>query len=156
MDRRIALAALAASALMISGTAGAASYEGEWILNADQSHYPPGVPEIKDHHMTVAKDDGKALQYTDNFVIAGQENHVTFDGTYGGKPYVMTGNGQTMHVWHTKTGFRDKWTDPKGSSGTDVCVFTADGNTMNCTARFKGPGAAKEMVAHEVWNRKIS
>ncbi len=155
METRIALAALAASALLMSGTAGAASYEGEWVLNVEQSHYPPGVPEIKDHHMTVTKDDGTNLKYTDNFVIAGQENHVSFDGTYGGKPYT-TSNGQIMHVYHTKTGFRDKWTAPNGSSGTDVCNFSPDGNTMNCTARFKGPGAAKEMVAHEVWNRKTT
>ena len=154
MNRKSVIAA--SCGLLIAGiasaSAAAASYEGEWVLNAAESHYPPGVPEIKDHHMTVAKDDGTILKYTDNFIIAGQENHVSFDGTYGGKPST-TSNGQIMRVYHTKAGFRDKWTAPNGASGTDVCDFSADGNTMKCTARFKGPGAAKVMVAHEVWDR---
>ena len=92
MDMKIGAAAIV-GLLIMSSTAALAKtgYEGTWTLNVAQSKYPPGFPTIRDHHMNVTKDDGKALQYTDNFIIGdAPATHVTFDGAYDGKDYKMT------------------------------------------------------------------
>jgi len=150
-----AAAALLAAA-SVAGTAQAAkypSYEGTWKLNEGQSHYPPGLPEMKDHVITVTKDDGTNLQYSDALTVGGKPVSASFDGAYGGKPVTMS-SGQVTQVYHDKGGFHDKWKGPDGSSGTDKCVFSADGKTMNCTARFKGKGQKTMMEAHEVWEKQ--
>jgi len=147
------------AAILIAAASGAAqaadypSYQGEWTLNEAESHYPPGLPEMKDHHISVTKDDGTNLAYSDSLTVGGKPISASFDGAYGGKPVTMS-SGQVTRVYHDKTGFHDKWTGPDGSSGTDRCVFTADGKRMNCTARFKGKGQKTMMEAHEVWDRQ--
>jgi len=153
-------AAILVAAASLAGTAQAAaqgaqypSYQGEWKLNEAESHYPPGVPEMKDHHITVTKDDGVNLAYSDSLTVGGKAISASFDGVYGGKPTTMS-SGQVTRVYHDKDGFHDKWTGPDGSSGTDKCVFAADGKRMNCTARFKGKGQKTMMEAHEVWDRQ--
>ncbi|HEX4506953.1 MAG TPA: hypothetical protein VH722_14585, partial [Alphaproteobacteria bacterium] len=108
----------AASAAGMAQAAGYPSYQGEWKLNEAQSHYPPGVPEMKDHVITVTKDDGTNLAYSDNLTVGGKPISASFDGVYGGKPITMS-SGQVTQVYHDKTGFHDKWNGPDGSSGTD-------------------------------------
>jgi len=101
MDMKIGAAAIV-GLLIMSSTAALAKtgYEGTWTLNVAQSKYPPGFPTIRDHHMNVTKDDGKALQYTDNFIIGdAPATHVTFDGAYDGKDYKMT-DGQIAAKTH--------------------------------------------------------
>jgi hypothetical protein len=149
-------AAVLLAAASLAGAAEAAqypSYQGEWKLNEAASHYPPGVPEMKDHHITVTKDDGVNLEYTDALTVNGNAISASFDGVYGGQPITMS-SGQVTRVYHDKTGFHDAWKGPDGSSGTDKCVFSADGKQMNCTARFKGKGQKTMMEAHEVWEKQ--
>jgi hypothetical protein len=137
----------------LSAQAAPPSWQGEWRLNVAESHYPPGFPPIHDHVMQVMKDDGKALQYTDNFAIGDQPTtHVSYDGAYDGKPY-KTSDGQMMAFWHTKTGYRDRWTAANGTKGHDRCAYSADGNKMTCQGAFLPPGAKKEVTFLEVWDK---
>jgi hypothetical protein len=150
------MAAALFAAAAFSGAAIAAdypSYQGEWKLNEAESHYPPGLPEMKDHHITVTNDDGVNLAYSDSLTLGGKPVSVSFDGAYGGKPITMS-NGQVKRVYHDKAGFHDTWKGADGSSGTNRCTFSPDGKRMNCIAKFKGPGQAKMMVAHEVWEKQ--
>jgi hypothetical protein len=90
MIMKLGTAACAAVIALSGGLAHAKPYvssEGEWTLNVAESKYPPAMPVIKDHVMQVTKDDGKTLQYTDNFIIGdGPATHVTLDGAFDGKP----------------------------------------------------------------------
>jgi len=153
MDRKIAAAALAGMFLVSGGAYAATSnYQGEWVLNVGKSKYPAGFPEIKDHHMTVTKDDGTSLSYTDNFTIGGQTTHVSYDGAYDGKPY-KTSDGQMMAYFHTKTGYRDQYTAENGTKGKDRCSFSADGKVMTCHGQFTPPGAKTPVKFLEVWDK---
>ena len=119
MKTFLSAAAVLFAAASIAGTAQAAkypSYQGEWTLNEAQSHYPAGVPEMKDHVITVSKDDGTNLAYSDSLTVGGKPISASFDGAYGGKPVTMS-SGQVTRVYHDKDGFHDKWTGPDGSSG---------------------------------------
>jgi hypothetical protein len=149
------MVAIALAGMLASGAAFAASpyaYEGEWTLNVEKSKYPPGFPEIKDHHMQVTKDDGASLQYTDNFTIGDQATHVSYDGAYDGKPY-KTSDGQMMAYFHTKTGYRDQYTAPNGTKGKDSCSFSADGKVMTCHGQFTPPNAKEPVKFLEVWDK---
>lgn len=154
MGMRFGTAAIAATILLTGGNALAAegTYEGTWKLNVEQSHYPAMMPTIKDHVMVVSYDDGKLLKYTDNFTIGDKTSHVSFDGAYDGKPYKTT-NGQDMHVEHTKTGYRDHWVDPSGSTGIDTCDFTENMTVMTCHSSFTPKGAKQPVTFMEVWNK---
>ena len=82
MAMRFGIAAIAVAVGLAGGSAFAedGTYEGTWKLNVEQSHYPAMMPTIKDHVMVVSYDDGKLLQYTDNFTMGTTTSHVTFDG----------------------------------------------------------------------------
>jgi hypothetical protein len=128
-------------------------YQGDWKLNTTESKYPPGFPQIHDHVLNVTKDDGKTLQYTDNFAVGDMPpTHVSFDGAYDGKPY-KTSDGQMMAYFHTKTGYRDQYTAPNGTKGKDKCDFSADGKTMTCHGQFTPPGAKTPVKFLEVWDK---
>jgi hypothetical protein len=129
------------------------SYRGVWKLNEAESQYPAGLPEMNDHVITVTKDDGVNLAYSDSLTVGGKPMSAAFDGVYGGKPATMS-TGQITRVYHDANGFHDKWEGADGSSGTDKCVFTRDGRRMNCVAQFKGKGQEAMMEAHEVWERQ--
>src|SRR5437016_5294098 len=84
---KIGLAAAAAAFALTGGTASAGknyvSSKGEWTLNVAETKYPAGFPNIHNHVMQVTADDGKALQYTDNFAIGdGPMQHVSLDGAF--------------------------------------------------------------------------
>jgi hypothetical protein len=128
------------------------TYEGTWKLNVEQSHYPAMMPTIKDHVMVVSLDDGKLLKYTDNFTIGDKTSHVVFDGAYDGKPHKVS-NGQDMYVEHTKTGYKDHWVDPNGSTGIDVCDFSENMTVMTCHSSFTPKGAKEPVKFMEVWNK---
>src|SRR4051794_6566869 len=87
---------VAAAALALAGGSAHAaknyvSSKGEWTLNVAETKYPAGFPNIHDHVMQVTADDGKILQYTDNFAIDnGPMQHVSLDGAFDGKPHKMT------------------------------------------------------------------
>jgi hypothetical protein len=145
-----AVIAVAASTVAIAAPP---SREGEWRLNVGQSQYPAGFPVIRDHIMQVTKDDGKAFAYTDNFIVGDQPpTHVSFDGAYDGKPY-KTSDGQMMAVFHTRTGYRDRWTAPNGTKGYDRCDDSSDGMRMTCHGGFLPPGAKRSVTFLEVWDK---
>ena len=152
---KIGAAALVAAFGLSGGFAQAKDYvssEGEWTLNVQDSHYPASMPVIKDHVMQVTKDDGKILQYTDNFVIGdGPATHVTLDGAFDGKPHKMT-NGQDMTVVLSKHGYRDHWSAPNGTKGYDNCNYSKNVTLMTCHAGFTPPGG-KTVTFVEVWNK---
>ena len=77
---------------------GYASWEGTWHLNKIETHYPKGVM-VTDNDLTVTKDDGKVLKFSETVTNAGQTSTQTFDGAYDGKPYDV-GNGETMIFTH--------------------------------------------------------
>ena len=153
---RLALTAAVVSSLaLIAGAANAAtaSYQGEWTLNVAESKYPPGFPPIRDHHMDVTKDDGKVLEYTDNFTIGNQPpTHVSFSGAYDGKPY-KTSDGQIMVLFQTPTGYRDEYTALNGTRGKDNCDFSENGMRMTCHSQFTPPGGKPPVTFVEVWDK---
>jgi len=153
MRREIAAVALA-SFLGITGAALAdPSYVGEWVLNVQESKYPPGFPTITNHHMEVTKDDGTHIAYTDNFTVGNNPPaHSSFDGAYDGKPY-KTSDGQMMAYFHTPTGYRDEYTSPNGTKGKDACDFSADKKRMTCHGEFTPPGATQPVTFLEVWDK---
>jgi len=156
--RRVLCAAAVGGIVMMTTAAAPAmadpsNYQGDWVLNVAKSKYPPGFPDIKNHHMTVTKDDGTSLAYTDNFTIGDKpETHVSYDGAYDGKPY-KTSDGQMMAYFHTKTGYRDQYTGPTGVKGKDNCSFSADGKVMTCHGQFTPPGAKGPTKFLEVWDK---
>jgi hypothetical protein len=153
MKSKIAGIALAGLLAGMGAAYAGPAYEGEWTLNVAESKYPPGFPEIKDHHMQVTKDDGTHLAYTDNFTIGDQPpSHVSYDGAYDGKPY-KTSDGQMMAYFKTKTGYRDQYTAPNGTKGKDKCDFSADGKRMTCHGQFTPPGAKQPVTFLEVWDK---
>ena len=141
---------------MIAAAGGAYAdpfYVGEWTLNVAESKYPPGFPNIHDHHMQVTKDDGTHVAYTDNFTVGDQPPaHSSYDGAYDGKPY-KTSDGQMMAYFHTATGYRDEYTAPNGTKGKDACDFSADKKRMTCHGQFTPPGAAQPVTFLEVWDK---
>jgi hypothetical protein len=150
------VAACAAIFALSGGLAQAKPYissEGEWTLNVAESKYPPAMPVIKEHVMQVTKDDGKVLQYTDNFIIGdGPKTHVTLDGAFDGKPHKMT-NGQDMTVVLSENGYRDHWSAPNGASGWDNCDYSQNVTLMTCHAGFTPPGSKTSIEFLEVWNK---
>jgi hypothetical protein len=156
MITKFGLVAAAATCVLSTGIAQAKDYvssEGEWTLNVAESKYPPSMPVIKDHVMQVTKDDGKTLQYTDNFVIGdGPATHVTLDGAFDGKPHKMT-NGQDMTVTLSKHGYRDHWSAPNGTSGYDNCDYSKNVTLMTCHAGFTPAGSKTPVTFVEVWNK---
>lgn len=129
-----------------------ASWQGQWRISDAGTKYPAGFPEIKDHVITVAKDDGKALQYTDNWTIGGQPGSSSFDGTFDGKPY-KTSDGHMMSYKHVSADtYQDRWTDDKGTVGQDKCTFTADRMHMNCTGSVT-PKGGKKASYKEHWDK---
>lgn len=156
---RIALCAMALGGLVLLAGGGARaadapfSYQGTWKLNTAESKYPPGFPDIHDHVITVAKDDGNILQYTDNFTIGDQPpTHVSYDGAYDGK-LRKTSDGQVIAFYHTKTGYRDHYKAPNGTKGKDKCDFSGDGNRLTCHGWFISPGAKDPVRFVEVWDK---
>jgi hypothetical protein len=152
-------AAACAAALLLSGGIahakgkGYVSSEGEWTLNVAQTHYPAMMPVIKDHVMQVKKDDGKVIQYTDNFRMGdGPMTHVSLDGTFDGKPHKMT-NGQDMLVMITDNGYHDQWIAPTGTTGWDNCEYSKHVTVMTCHAGFIPPGSTTPVTFVEVWNK---
>lgn len=156
MVTKFGLVAAAATFVLSTGIAQAKDYvssEGEWTLNVAESKYPAAMPVIKDHVMQVTKDDGKTLQYTDNFVIGdGPATHVTLDGAFDGKPHKMT-NGQDMTVTLSKHGYRDRWSAPNGTSGYDNCDYSKNVTLMTCHAGFTPAGSKTPVTFVEVWNK---
>ncbi len=153
----IKIGAMAVAMLALSGgIAHAKTYassQGEWTLNVAQTKYPPGFPVIKDHVMQVTKDDGKVLQYTDNFRMGdGPMTHVTLDGTFDGAPHKMT-NGQDMMVTLVPNGYHDQWIAPTGTTGWDNCEYSKHITVMTCHAGFISPGSTTPVTFVEVWNK---
>jgi hypothetical protein len=153
---KVGATAIAAAILLSGGIASAKGYvssEGEWTLNVAQTKYPAGFPNIHDHVMQVTKDDGKTLQYTDNFAMGnGPMQHVTLDGAFDGKPHKMT-NGQDMMVTLSENGYHDQWIAPGGTTGWDNCDYSKHVTVMTCHAGFIPPGATKPVTFTEVWNK---
>lgn len=153
---KLGTATIAAALTLTGGLAQAKGYvssEGEWTLNVVQTKYPAGFPNIHDHVMRVTKDDGKALQYTDNFAIeSGPMQHVTLDGAFDGMPHKMT-NGQDMMVTLSEHGYRDQWIAPSGTTGWDNCDYSKHVTLMTCHAGFIPPGTTKPVTFTEVWNK---
>ena len=144
-------------AIVLSGGAAQAKHymssAGEWTLNVAETKYPPGFPVIKDHVMQVTKDDGKVLQYTDNFRMGdGPLIHVTLEGAFDGQPHKMT-NGQDMMVTLTDKGYSDQWIASTGTTGWDNCEYSKHVTLMTCHAGFIPPGSATPVTFTEVWNK---
>lgn len=141
---RVAISAFIGSALLFgaagAGAADYASWQGHWIWNKTESHYPPGFPEIQSHTMDVTRDDGNLLQYTDSFTIgANGPTTVTFDGAYDGKMHKMS-DGQLMAFRHVgKDGYQDHWTSAQGTVGSDRCTFSNDARKLTCHGQFTPP-----------------
>ncbi len=154
---KFGLAAAAAMLALTGGIASAAkgyvSSKGEWTLNVAETKYPAGFPNIHDHVMQVTADDGKVLQYTDNFAIGdGPMQHVSLDGTFDGKPHKMS-NGQDMMVVLSDKGYHDQWIAPNGTTGWDNCDYSKHVTLMTCHAGFIPPGATQPVTFTEVWNK---
>jgi hypothetical protein len=153
---KFGVAACAVAVALSGGVAQAKHYmssAGEWTLNVDETKYPPGFPVIKDHVMQVTKDDGKVLQYTDNFRMGdGPMTHVTLDGTFDGQPHRMT-NGQDMMVTLADNGYHDQWIAPSGTTGWDNCEYSKHVTLMTCHAGFIPPGTTTPVTFTEVWNK---
>lgn len=133
---KLGAASCAVICLLASGAQAAkyVSSEGEWTLNVKETKYPAGFPNIHNHVMQVTKDDGKTLQYTDNFAIGdGPMQHVTLDGAFDGKPHKMT-NGQDMMVTLSDQGYHDQWIAPGGTTGWDNCDYSRHVTLMTCHA----------------------
>lgn len=128
------------------------SWQGQWRISDEGTQYPAGFPTIKDHVTTVAKDDGKILQYTDSMTIAGQPFSSSYDGTFDGKPS-KTSDGHMMWYKHVSANtYVDHWTDDKGTVGQDRCTFTPDGAHMNCTGSTT-PKGGKKVSYKERWDK---
>jgi hypothetical protein len=148
--RAASILALAAAPGMAGGAG--LSWQGEWHLNAAESQYPPGFPDIHDHVTHVTRDDGSALEYTDSFTIGSNPpTSVSFAGAYDGKPHAMS-DGQMMAFFHMKHGYRDSWVSPTGTKGKDSCVFSNGGAKLTCHGAFTAPGA-KPVTFVEVWDK---
>ena len=103
--------------------------------------------------MQVKKDDGKVIQYTDNFRMGdGPMTHVSLDGTFDGTPHKMT-NGQDMMVTLVPNGYHDQWIAPNGTSGWDNCEYSKHVTVMTCHAGFIPPGTTTPVTFVEVWNK---
>jgi hypothetical protein len=128
------------------------SWQGEWRINATGTKYPAGFPEITDHVIKVAKDDGKTLEYTDSSSVGGKPLSSSFDGTYGGKEY-PTSDGHMMWYKHVSADtFEDRWTDKNGTVGQDRCTFTPDRKHMTCHGSVVPPNG-KEASYDERWDK---
>ncbi|HLG87328.1 MAG TPA: hypothetical protein VKZ79_09045 [Alphaproteobacteria bacterium] len=154
--RRILVPTLALGILIAAGQTQAAgqypSWQGQWkIINDTGTEYPASFPKIENHVITVSKDDGNKLVYTDRWVIAGKEGSSSFDGAYDGKPY-RTSDGHNQSYEHVAGGYQDHWTDDKGTVGEDHCTFTPDGLHMNCTGSTTPKGGQK-LSYKEHWDK---
>jgi len=154
---KIGLAAAVAALALASGTADAAkayvSSKGEWTLNVKETKYPAGFPNIRNHVMQVTADDGKVLQYTDNFAIGdGPMQHVSLDGTFDGQPHKMS-NGQNMMVTLTENGYHDQYISPNGTTGWDNCEYSKHVTVMTCHAGFIPAGSTTPVTFTEVWDK---
>lgn len=152
--RRIFVPALALGMLAGAAQLHAAQYpsfQGRWKISETGTEYPASFPKIENHVITVSKDDGHKLAYTDHWVIAGKPGSSSYDGAYDGKPYRTT-DGHDMAYEHVAGGYQDHWTDDKGTVGEDHCIFTPDGKHMNCTGSTTPKGGQK-LSYKEHWDK---
>ena len=155
--RRIILPALAVGISLVSAATVRAdtqytSWQGQWRISETGTEYPAGFPKITDHVITVAKDDGKALKYTDHWKIGDKADSSSFDGAFDGKPY-KTSDGHMMAYEHVSANaYQDHWTDDMGTLGEDHCTFTPDGLHMNCTGAVTPKGGQKATYK-EHWDK---
>ena len=154
MHRIISAAALATALALPAAAADLhyVSWQGAWHLNKPETHYPPGVM-VTANDLTVTKDDGKTLQYSETVTNAGNTATQTFDGAYDGKP-IDLGNGEvmsfkhlsavsTLAVRHNKDGFLLERT---------VFVLSHGGKKLTCHVFAQQPGG-KPIKFDEIFDK---
>ena len=151
--RRVLVPAIALGVLLSAGLARAEgpfpSWQGQWKIASTE--HPPSFPKIENHILTVTKDDGSKLAYTDHWTIGGKPSSSSYDGAYDGKPY-KTSDGQNMAYEHVAGGYQDHWTNDSGASGEDRCTFTSDGLHMNCASSMT-PKGGQPVAFKEHWDK---
>ena len=130
------------------------SWQGKWALNLAESHYPATFPKITRNDITVTKDDGKVLQFTETVTMDGKDVTGGYDGAYDGKMR-PTSDGQQLAFHHVsaKTIGDERKNAAGVTTGKSACTFSDDGKKLTChITTFMKPGE-KPLKFVEVFDR---
>ena len=154
----IRMIVIAAAAALVAAPAMAAgkyvSLEGKWSLNLDKTHYPDGFPKITKNDMNVTKDDGKALEFTEDLTMDGKDITATWKGAYDGKFY-PTSDGQQL-AWHhvSKMAGGDERKNAQGvTTGKSTCAVSKDEKRLTCHIQAFSPNNPKPVKFTEVFDK---
>ena len=130
------------------------SLEGKWSLDLAKTHYPDGFPKITKNDMNVTKDDGKALEFTEDLTMDGKDITSSWKGAYDGKFY-PTSDGQQL-AWHhvSKMTGGDERKNAEGvTTGKSACTVSKDEKTLTCHIQAFSPKSPKPAKFTEVFDK---
>ncbi|HLG89191.1 MAG TPA: hypothetical protein VKZ79_18580 [Alphaproteobacteria bacterium] len=129
-----------------------ASWEGTWHLNKTETHYPAGVM-VTANDITVSKDDGKALKFSETVTSAGQTTTQNYDGAYDGKFYDV-GDGESLAYTHVSANASKAVRHNKDGFVLErtTQVLSKDGKKLVCHVWAQRPGG-KPIKFDEIFDR---